>query len=253
MSAMSSIPIQGMPQVHSTGLNGSTAGMQPGRNPQSAMAMHAMQQHAQNAQTMLQSGQLSGPPPMMLHGPAVQQQQQQQRQQMSAPASYISKAAQPAQFATTASNATAGSRPVPSDMNMADFPFDWRLLPQIAHLNDLKWRVEAQQRNPQLLAAVQSAAGMIASGSIHQEVLQRMQQIVYYAARPQNMALLAAQQAWQVPAPAAGGGTGIKPSGRQQPTTAQMWSALQELASSQQQSGGNGAASSATPTSLDDT
>jgi SWI/SNF-related matrix-associated actin-dependent regulator of chromatin subfamily B protein 1 len=161
------------------GVNG-TLSQQP--NAKAPFALQAMQQHAQNAQTMLQSGQLTGPPQVDAQNVAAQKQQQ--------VASSIGFMTGTAGNQAVMLNAGQGMPPRPPmpNINMSDFPFDWRLLPQISHLNDPKWQSEVQQRNPQLLAAVQSAAAMLNSGSVRQDVLQRMQQVLFHAARSQAAA-----------------------------------------------------------------
>ena len=179
-----STPVYQMGQ-HLTG----SLNVQQQSNSQVALAMQAMQQHAQNAQTMLQSGQLTGQPQLGSQKTTSQQ----PPQQMTSAMEYID----------TAKHSEAGtqnirpgmvSRPPVPNINMSDFPFDWRLLPQISHLNDPKWRSEVQQRNPRFLAAVQSAAAIVTSGSIRQDVLQRMQQVILHAARSQSTVVRPPQQ-----------------------------------------------------------
>jgi len=195
MSAYPPTPQQGIaPPSHPAyyiGLNGGQNGQQQ-TNPQAGMAIQAMQQHAQNAQTMLQSGQLVGP-----SQGGTQNMSQQQHHQVASALGYMNNAG-------SSQSTTQNVRPVPvrptlPNIHMSDFPFDWRLLPQISLLNDQKWRSEVQQRNPQLLAAVQSAAAMITSGSVRQEILQRMQQVVFHATRSQAGAVRPPQQPGQLP------------------------------------------------------
>ena len=161
------------------GFNGvSISNAQQQLNPQADLS--TMKQHAQNAQTMLQNGQLTGGPSRG----GLQNMTPQLQQQVAPTIGFVSGTVE---NHATVQNARSGvaTRPPLPNINMSDFPFDWRLLAQINHLNDPKWRSEVKLRNPQLLAAVQSAAQAITAGSIPQDVLNRMQQVVFHAARSQ--------------------------------------------------------------------
>jgi SWI/SNF-related matrix-associated actin-dependent regulator of chromatin subfamily B protein 1 len=175
------------------------------------MGMPTIQQHVQAAQSMLQSGQLGGagqgaPMGMMSNIPpgALQNLTPQQQQQMATAMGFFTQAAQ-----AQGQSAQSGQTPQPqpgaqqvrpgmppmqpstpgrppmgmANINTSDFPFDWRLLPQIPFLNDARWRNDMQNRNPQLLAATQNAHATIQAGGVRADVLARMQQLVQMAAR----------------------------------------------------------------------
>jgi hypothetical protein len=71
-------------------------------------------------------------------------------------------------------------RPPMPNIDMSDFPFDWRLLTQFPNLQDENWRNLMLQRNPGNLAQVQSALAMVQSGNVRTDILNRMQQMVAF-------------------------------------------------------------------------
>ncbi|OCF78534.1 hypothetical protein I204_00474 [Kwoniella mangroviensis CBS 8886] len=121
-----------------------------------------------------------------------------QQQQMASAMSFISQAAQaqqaqqPPGHGTTQQQVRPIQPPQPMtparppagihvpNINTSDFPFDARLLPHIQHLNDEKWRANA---NPQLIAAVQAAAAIVPT--LRHDIIQRMQNVLFHSARIQ--------------------------------------------------------------------
>lgn len=64
-------------------------------------------------------------------------------------------------------------------MNPAEFPFDYRLIPALAHAGNARWQAEVGSKNPGLVNAVNHAQQMINDGVVSPETLQKMQQ--FYA------------------------------------------------------------------------
>lgn len=77
----------------------------------------------------------------------------------------------------------AGALPPIPQINTSDFPFPWQLLTYVSQVSNPAWRAEMQARNPQMLAAVQSAAQKVHSGMVRPDILQRMQAMVFHSAR----------------------------------------------------------------------
>ncbi|WVW81072.1 hypothetical protein I302_103063 [Kwoniella bestiolae CBS 10118] len=117
-----------------------------------------------------------------------------QQQQMASAMSFMSQAAQaqqspmpgagqqqvrPNQQAQSMTPRPPAGIHVPN-INTSDFPFDPRLLPHIQHVNDEKWRSSV---NPQLVAAVQSAAAIVPT--LRHDIIQRMQNVLFHTARIQ--------------------------------------------------------------------
>jgi hypothetical protein len=68
---------------------------------------------------------------------------------------------------------------LPPNINPAEFPFDFRLIPLLRHAPDPRWQADMNAKNPQLLQAVMSAQHMITSGMVRQDVMQKMQQFYF--------------------------------------------------------------------------
>ena len=136
---------------------------------------HPMQQHAQNAQAMLHNGQLgsmpSAPPmPMQL-----QNLSQQQQQQLGSALNIFNTAV------TAQARPPAGPPPPMPEINTQDFPFDWRLLPQIQHVHNPEWKGMMMQRNPTGYQMVVRAAEMLQSGAVKPDVMNRMNQMMAWS------------------------------------------------------------------------
>ena len=156
--------------------------------------------HPTPQQQSLAPNMLPGMPniPGQVNAATLQNLTPQQQQQMATAMAVMSQAAQNQQQTQAQTPQQQAARPMMRppiqlpNINMSDFPFDWRLFPHLAHANDPKWRTDMAARNPQLLASVQNAQAIIGSGRVPTDVLQRMQQVVVHMSRAQ--AAVAAQQ-----------------------------------------------------------
>lgn len=71
-------------------------------------------------------------------------------------------------------------RPPPSSpfpgMNPAEFPFDYRIIPALAHASNPRWQADVGAKNPQFAQAVNQAQQMINDGVVSPDTLQKMHQ-----------------------------------------------------------------------------
>ncbi|WWC92081.1 uncharacterized protein L201_007035 [Kwoniella dendrophila CBS 6074] len=197
--------------VNQIGINGQYPGNQ---QFQPQLTQHQSQQQQQNIGTPQQGSQpfppvfsgsnQSGPPndsstvqqasyPVQPIVPSLQNMTPAQQQQMASAMSFMSQAAQ-AQHTPSPNNAQQHVRPnqqaqgAPNtrpphmpNINTSDFPFDPRLLPNIQHLKDEKWKAAMAAQNPQFLAAVQNAANVVPT--LRHDIIQRMQNVLFHSAK----------------------------------------------------------------------
>jgi len=64
----------------------------------------------------------------------------------------------------------------PQGMNPAEFPFDYRIIPALAHAGNPRWQADIGSKNPQFVHAVNQAQQMINDGVVSPDMLQKMQQ-----------------------------------------------------------------------------
>jgi hypothetical protein len=190
------------------------------RQPQTAQAVRALQQHAQDAQGMAQNGHfgshmpgelgglgmnnpgLQGPQtaypgqPMPMAAPDLNAFQQQQSAAMAALAQAAQNRGMRPSSGGESFSADGAIRPPaaarPSSLNLmginpAEFPFDFRLLPYLQHVDDQRLMETMRQKDPSMVAALQAAHTRLQSGSVKPEVFAKMQQMFQHMQNAQRM------------------------------------------------------------------
>ncbi|KAK4684761.1 SWI/SNF-related matrix-associated actin-dependent regulator of chromatin subfamily B member 1, partial [Tremellales sp. Uapishka_1] len=205
---------------------------QPQFPPQTAQVVQALTQHARDAQSMIQNGQMpqfSTPPVQPQVGfPGQQNLTPAQQQQMATAMGLISQVAQNQQ--------RPPARPpmIPPNINTSDFPFDFRLLAYMANANDPRWMEDVRSKNPQFHQAIQSAQARVMSGTIRPDILERMNQVLMLSVKN-----TAGQRAVRPPPGVQGPGFGPNPPGAVPPTQQQrLWNQGQASPSPTQSSMG---------------